>query len=996
MCSVLILPCSSSLFSQTGSRFVSLYKYDQSNGLSSPNIRKICKDKFGFIWVATQDGLNKFDGKSFVVYNSNEVNKNNETAGSDFHDLILREHYLYAITSEGGLNIIDIIKNKVIRKLSFSSYIKPGDFLRSILFCKTDLLLVTSKGQLLFFDPSTNRIRKTEQPYNDNSALTINKAIILDGVLWLFTFNNGILAYHVKDAGIRNEISLVKNNSAYSTILSVSDFLLSRDSSKILVACNEGVLSIDRNTYNVDHWLQTDKIQNSNKPSPRLLCMVWLKDDLLVATTAGLFLYPAGLRYAIRLNTVNPSENKQWLQHIQRLFSDGEYVFAGNQTGLGLISNIKNPYVPFTRSSADFNVKIGHAAHLASLNDSIVYSCAFEKTLYKVNILTSDIKIVDSGRTYYQVIPLHSGRTLLSGEDKMWMMEQGRITEASSVHKDMHKIDGDFITASLVYNDSLIFLASQNNKGIYLYNPKAGKIEILDNSSKSMTVNDLAINNFYINSKKEVLTISDGSITVLNMQEGKSTVYLLKNTKDSRPLKIIMDGIEIGDNYYFAVYGQGVVVTDIGFNVKKIISANEGILNTGIYKIFKLTDTSFICSTNNGLFIYNIAARHARRISTTEGLQSNNFEEASGEKYKNRIVFGGENGFTVVYPENISRNLKPPLVYFTKIRNQIASNKLSDTVDLVSTYYQIANNVIQSDIYFSGINYSNPEQTTFSYRILEQSKEWINLNAQGYVSLIGLNPGTYHIQVKAANEDGVWSEPKELILVFLPKWYQTWWFYLLIALTVVGILYALYRYRITQIKKQHEIRKNIATDLHDDLGSTLNSVKVFTNLAISGVKQEESLQQVKDNLTEATTSLRDMIWVLDDSLDTVDELVTRLKQFAIPVAAASNIEAVIKADSEVNNRQLTKEEKRNLFLICKEAINNSIKYSGASRIDVAITAAGKKIQIVVADNGKGFNVDKVKKGYGLKNMQYRAGQIKYKVVFTSSPGNGTQIITLPL
>jgi signal transduction histidine kinase len=235
-----------------------------------------------------------------------------------------------------------------------------------------------------------------------------------------------------------------------------------------------------------------------------------------------------------------------------------------------------------------------------------------------------------------------------------------------------------------------------------------------------------------------------------------------------------------------------------------------------------------------------------------------------------------------------------------------------------------------------------------------------------------------------------------LILEFLPKWYQTWWFKLLVFLTTAGIIYSFYRYRIRQIEKQHTIRKNIATDLHDDLGSTLNSVKVFTNLAISGVKQEESLQQVKDNLTEATMSLRDMIWVLDDSLDTVDELITRFKQFAIPVAAASNIEAIIKADSDVNNRTLTKEEKRNLFLICKEAINNSIKYSGATQIDVAITASGKKIQIIVADNGKGFNVDEVKKGYGLKNMQYRAGQIKFKVVLQSAPDRGTQTHILPL
>jgi signal transduction histidine kinase len=141
--------------------------------------------------------------------------------------------------------------------------------------------------------------------------------------------------------------------------------------------------------------------------------------------------------------------------------------------------------------------------------------------------------------------------------------------------------------------------------------------------------------------------------------------------------------------------------------------------------------------------------------------------------------------------------------------------------------------------------------------------------------------------------------------------------------------------------------------------------------------------------------LRDMIWVLDDSLDTVDELVIRLKQYAIPVAGASNIEAIIRADSDINDRKLSKEEKRNLFLVCKEAINNSIKYANPKQINVDIKGSGKKIQISISDNGKGFNTDEVKKGYGLKNMQYRAEQVRYRVTLHSSPGKGTQIIIIP-
>ena len=138
-----------------------------------------------------------------------------------------------------------------------------------------------------------------------------------------------------------------------------------------------------------------------------------------------------------------------------------------------------------------------------------------------------------------------------------------------------------------------------------------------------------------------------------------------------------------------------------------------------------------------------------------------------------------------------------------------------------------------------------------------------------------------------------------------------------------------------------------------------------------------------------------MIWVLDDSLDTVDELVTRLKQFALPVSAAANIAASVNCEQELNSRRLTKEEKRNLFLVCKEAINNSIKYSEASQINVSKAPKRKKIKITIADDGKGFDVEQVKKGYGLKNMQYRAGQVNYKTTLSSVPGRGAQIEIKP-
>jgi hypothetical protein len=117
----------------------------------------------------------------------------------------------------------------------------------------------------------------------------------------------------------------------------------------------------------------------------------------------------------------------------------------------------------------------------------------------------------------------------------------------------------------------------------------------------------------------------------------------------------------------------------------------------------------------------------------------------------------------------------------------------------------------------------NPGRVTYQYRIKERSAKWGNLGTQNFVNLIGLNPGTYTLEVKAANEDGVWCAPKSLTLIFLPKWYQTLWFDFVVAMALVGLMYAFYRYRIRQLKKQQQIRVDIASDLHDDIGSALKN-----------------------------------------------------------------------------------------------------------------------------------------------------------------------------
>src|SRR5205085_10262331 len=125
----------------------------------------------------------------------------------------------------------------------------------------------------------------------------------------------------------------------------------------------------------------------------------------------------------------------------------------------------------------------------------------------------------------------------------------------------------------------------------------------------------------------------------------------------------------------------------------------------------------------------------------------------------------------------------------------------------------IKSDVFQTTIHFAGLNYTNPERTEYAYRILENGDAWTSLGTQNFLQPIGLGPGTYTLQVKAANEDGVESQPIQLQLYFQPKWYQTWWFKTLVALAIISAVYGLYRFRINQVRREEHLRRRLASDL---------------------------------------------------------------------------------------------------------------------------------------------------------------------------------------
>ena len=199
------------------------------------------------------------------------------------------------------------------------------------------------------------------------------------------------------------------------------------------------------------------------------------------------------------------------------------------------------------------------------------------------------------------------------------------------------------------------------------------------------------------------------------------------------------------------------------------------------------------------------------------------------------------------------------------------------------------------------------------------------------------------------------------------------------------------------LTSQQNMRNKIAQDLHDDIGATLSGIALHSHLAgmkiSEGQKDEaiKSLNVIRNGASEMVNNLNDVVWTVNPKNDNAGQMLERLKEYALNMAQSKNIVLNWKVEPGVVDIKLPMESRRDIFLVCKEAVNNAVKYSECNEVNIFVTKFNQRLQLTVADNGRGFDLMQEFKGNGLKNMQARARENKMKLDITSLPSTGTSI-----
>jgi ligand-binding sensor domain-containing protein/signal transduction histidine kinase len=308
------------------------------------------------------------------------------------------------------------------------------------------------------------------------------------------------------------------------------------------------------------------------------------------------------------------------------------------------------------------------------------------------------------------------------------------------------------------------------------------------------------------------------------------------------------------------------------------------------------------------------------------------------------------------------------------------------------------------DIDFLALSFASGERFDYQYRLEGLEPEWALSSSSRTVHYANLPAGRFRFLVRAVDHDTQIASvvPAEVLLEVRPPLWRRPWVLALAALAAAGAGYAVYRYRASRDVAVglavQQMRTYLATDLHDDLGSSLSRISILSEVARRRVEADPEgarlVSEIGEAAREMIEALGENIWAIDPRRDNLRSLVTRIRRFAGDLLEARGMSWSLQAPPDPEQVKLSPIERRHLYLIFKEALNNAARHSQATSVSMTIALAGRRLSAVIRDNGKGFAPPKATESvgrHGLPSMINRAMQLSGKLEFDSTPETGTEI-----
>jgi signal transduction histidine kinase/ligand-binding sensor domain-containing protein len=470
------------------------------------------------------------------------------------------------------------------------------------------------------------------------------------------------------------------------------------------------------------------------------------------------------------------------------------------------------------------------------------------------------------------------------------------------------------------------------------------------------------------------------------------------------------------------------------------ITTSDGLFNDYISQILHDEKGSLWITSNRGLFQVDPAGFLAtppskrtqlrcRFFGRSDGLPSfrpsRDFVPSSCRSPDGRLTFATGNGLLEVRTDDFYIDSVPPPVVIERVTvdGNVKALHLARSMQphdsegtLIDTSKPNPKIVLPPGpdrmvISFSALSLASPENRAYRYRLSPLDKTWQDPQTGQSATFTSLSAGEYRLQVIACNSAGVWNKDgATLVIVIEPFFWETWWFKLgggaATALAAGGfVFFALRRKHRAQLREiatkraLEQERSRIARDIHDDLGASLTRISLLSQASPNPHDQPAKtvLGQIQETARHLMRSMDGVVWAIDPLHDTFDDLANYLSTHAQDFLSVAGVSCRLNMPVDLPELPLTAQIRHNLFLAFKEALNNVVKYAGATEVRISLLPGEGFFTLTVQDNGKGIDPSsppvpgRPNAGSGLANMENRMKLIGGTCSVQSSPDKGTTV-----
>ena len=1005
--------------------------YSINDGLSQSVVNCMFQDSKGYIWIGTQNGLNRFNGESFDVYSYNPADS-----------FSISNNWIYAIAEDsggnlwvgtkGGLNKYLKNENRFRRIAYQAGYTYDvTQYTYDILCLKNGNVAINTPPVVSVYDQASESFSHFQSKLEYDGAVKDVKIPILedvDGKIWIGS-TRGLAAF-----------SLQTKVFSYFTFRNKSGQLVAEENvtaicqdkkGKLWVGTTSGLFNFNRATNQFEE--ARFELSGDEKFSFENNCIRTIMEDKsgnLIVGTEG-----SGL-YVLSQNPVTvqnyTSENSEIGHNIvQSLIIDqSENLWIGTLQGISKTDLKKKKFNLYRRSNSpnSLNLLGNVIASLYKDDDGSLWVGNWGQGLNRVNRKTGQVEHFSTQQTGNHKLSNDFVHVIFKDSDnQLWLGTRDGISIYDKQGNQFVPWNDYFKNPVLpTLDDVRIYMIIQDRASNYWIGTQNGLYKVnLENSTVEVFQKELDDQHLLsANLVYCILEDSEGLIWIATLSGldvynpvTKSIRHFRKGEKglsDDFIITLCEDRkgqIWIGTSTYLNVYNK----KDSAFSY---YSQEQGLPNNRIFEIVKDKNNELWITTGKGLCKFNEKLNSFQTFSIEDGLQGLEFNlRAACSCADGEILVGGMNGFNSFYPDSISKNPYIPNMVFTTFhatkRNSREYINVEDNHEM-----EIDHRVNSFTIEFAALEYTNPQRNKYTYQMEGISDEWVDIGNRKFVPFPALRAGEYTFRVKGSNNDGVWNDKEiSLHIVVLPPWWKSIFAYFiymaLIMLSIVvfikmrerklrhdkKILEQKILERTLRIEEQNQLISSKNEELKDlnrtkdklfsiighDLGNQFNIIVGFSEYLISAFKKLDP-EKIEYHLTNIHHSSRHANELLDNLLTwskmQTNSILFNPKVFNVNDQIHESIDLLegaltrknIKIKVAANKEYMVCADLNMFSTVFRNLMVNAIKFTHEKgNISIHLAESNGFCEITVKDNGIGISPENLKKLFRLDSNHSTLG-----------------------